>query len=101
MTEVVSVPATDELIEELRKIYAENLEIPLDNVTVDADLVADLGVDSLTQDELMALVFERFGIMDEVSDIQPMSYPTIGEIADLVQRLNGERNGERDGGQNG
>jgi acyl carrier protein len=97
MTEVVSVPATIELIEELRCIYAENLEIPLDNVTIEADLVADLGVDSLTQDELMTLVFERYGIADEVSDIQPMSYPTIGDIADLIQRLNDERNGRQNG----
>jgi acyl carrier protein len=97
MTEVVSVPATTELIEELRCIYSENLEIPLDSVTVEADLVADLGVDSLTQDELMVMVFERYGIADKFSDIQPMSYPTIGEIADLIQRLNGEENGGKNG----
>jgi acyl carrier protein len=93
MTDVVSVPATIELIEELRSIYAENLEIPLQSVTAEADLVADLGVDSLTQDELMVLVFERYGIADKFTDIQPMSYPTIGEIADLVESLNGQGNG--------
>lgn len=93
MTNPVLVPATTELIEELRCIYAENLEIPLDNVTVEADLVADLGVDSLTQDELMVLVLERYGISYEASDIQPMSYPTIGDLADLIQRLDREGNG--------
>jgi [acyl-carrier-protein] S-malonyltransferase len=89
MTTPVTVPATIELIEELRSIYAENLEIPLDMVTADADLVADLGVDSLTQDELMILVLERYGISYEPSDIQPMSYPTIADLADLVQRMSG------------
>jgi [acyl-carrier-protein] S-malonyltransferase len=87
MTNSVQVPATVELIEQLRRIYAENLEIPLEKVTVDADLVADLGVDSLTQDELMILVMERYGIPYEPGDIQPMSYPTIADLADLVQRL--------------
>jgi acyl carrier protein len=90
MTNPVLVPATTELIEELRRIYAENLEIPLDKVTVEADLIADLGVDSLTQDELMVLVLERYGISYKTSDIQPMSYPTIGDLADLIQRLDRE-----------
>lgn len=93
MTSPVSVPATAELIEELRSIYAENLEIPLDIVTADADLSADLGIDSLTQDELMILVLERYGISDNASDIQPMSYPTLSDLADLIQRLDREENG--------
>jgi acyl carrier protein len=95
MTNPVSVSAATELVEELRRIYAENLEIPLDEVTVEADLIADLGVDSLTQDELMVLVFERYGISYNANDIQPMSYPTIGDIADLIQRLGREGNGEK------
>ena len=92
MTNPISIPATIELIDELRRIYAENLEIPLDKVTVEADIAADLGVDSLTQDELMVLAFERYGISDKVNDIQPLSYPTIGDIADLIQRLGSEKN---------
>jgi acyl carrier protein len=90
MTNPVPVPATTELIEELRLIYADNLEIPLDKVTVDADFAADLGVDSLTQDELMILAFERYGISDKANNIQPTSYPTIGDLADLIRSLGGE-----------
>jgi [acyl-carrier-protein] S-malonyltransferase len=92
----VSIPTTIELIEELRRIYADYLEIPLEEVTGDADLAADLGVDSLTQGELVNLVFERYGIPDKADGIQSMSYPTIGELADLVQRLLDEE----DGGKN-
>jgi acyl carrier protein len=92
MTNPVSIPTTIEIVEELRRVYAENLEIPLEKVTADADLAADLGVDSLTQDELMILVFERYGISDKANDIQPTSYPTLGDLADLIQRLGGEEN---------
>ena len=92
MANLIPIPTTTELIEELRRIYADNLEIPLENVTMDADLAADLGVDSLTQDELMTLAFERYGISDKADHIQPMSYHTIGDIADLIQRLLGEEN---------
>lgn len=87
MTNSVSIPTTIELVEELRLIYAENLEIPLEKVTDEADLAADLGVDSLTQDELMILAFERYGISDRATGIQPMSYPTISDLADLIRRL--------------
>lgn len=92
MTNSVPIPTTIELIEELRRIYAENAEIPLEKVTADADLAADLGIDSLTQDELMILVFEHYGIAGKAKGIQPMSYPTIGELADLIEGLLGEEN---------
>lgn len=95
MSNQVPVPATAELIEELRNLYAENLEIPLDKVTFDADLAADLGVDSLTQNELIDLVFHRYGLADKARDVQPMSYPTIGDLADLIQRLSSQGDGEK------
>lgn len=93
MANSVPIPTTIEVIEEVRGIYAANAEIPREKVTGDADLAADLGIDSLTQDELMVLVFEHYGISDKVSRIQSMSYPTISDLADLIQRLLGEENG--------
>lgn len=93
MASSVQVPTTTELIEQLQRIYAENLGIPLDNVTVDADLTADLGVDSLTQDELMVQILERYGIPDKASVVQPASYPTIGDLADLILSFLGQDNG--------
>ena len=94
MATSVPIPTTTELIQELRRIYAENLEIPLEKVTEDADLAADLGVDSLTQGELMLLAFGRYGIPSQ-PNIAPMSYPTIGDLADLIRRLVREENGEK------
>jgi [acyl-carrier-protein] S-malonyltransferase len=89
----VPVPAAPELLQELRGICAEAVEIPLDMVTVEADLAADLGVDSLTMGEFLVLVLQRYGLADRASNIQAMSYPTIGDLADLILRLDGERNG--------
>jgi acyl carrier protein len=95
MTATVPVPATPELLEELRCICAEAVEIPIDKVTVEADLSADLGVDSLTLDEFLVLVLKRYGMSEMANSIQAMSYPTIGALADLIQRMNGERNGTK------
>jgi acyl carrier protein len=98
MTTAVPVPATPELLEELRRICAETVEIPIDKVTVDADLAADLGVDSLTLDELVVVVLGRYGMSAKASNIQTTNYPTIGALADLIQRLNDEGHG---GGNSG
>jgi acyl carrier protein len=100
-TTPVPVPATPELLEDLRRICAETVELPLDKVTVEADLTADLGVDSLTMDDFLVVVLERYGMSARAGSIPAMSYPTIGALADLIQRLNGERrNGEGNGGKN-
>lgn len=89
----VPVPATPELLEELRRICAETVEIPLDKVTVDADLSAELGVDSLTMDDLLVAVLGRYGMSAKAGTIQPASYPTIGALAELIRGLNDEVDG--------
>lgn len=94
-TTPVPVPATPELVDELRRICAETVEIPLEKVTAEAELGADLGVDSLTMDEFLVVVLQHYGMSDKVTTVSAMSYPTIGALADLIQRLNGERNGEK------
>lgn len=95
MTSSAPIPAISKLIDDLRHIYAENLEIPLENVTADADLAADLGIDSLTQDELAIMALERYGLSDKTGEVQPMNYPTLGDLADLIQSMSGEGdNGE-------
>jgi acyl carrier protein len=91
-TTPVPVPATPELVDDLRRICADAVEIPLDKVTAEADLVADLGIDSLTMDELLVIVLDRYGMAGTVNTISTMSYPTIRALADLVRRLDGERN---------
>ena len=90
MTAPVPVPAAPELLEELRWLCAESVEIPIDKVTAQADLAADLGIDSLTMDELLVMALRRYGMSARVDGIQAMSYPTIGDLAGLIQRLNGD-----------
>jgi acyl carrier protein len=90
VTTSVPVPATKELVEELRLICANTVEIPIDRITADADLAADLGIDSLTQDELVMAVLARYDLSAKANSIQAASFPTIGALADLVRQLSGE-----------
>ena len=91
MTTRLPVPATQELLEDLRRLCAETVEIPIGKVTEDADLAADLGIDSLTHDELVVGALERYGLADMASTVQPTSYPTLRALADLIQQLSGEK----------
>lgn len=91
MTTRLPLPAATELLEELRRICADTVEIPIGQVTADADLAADLGIDSLTQDELVVNALERYGLSDMASTIQPASYPTLRALADLIEQLSDEK----------
>jgi hypothetical protein len=44
-------------------------------------------------EEFLSLVLQRYGMSAKAGSIQAMSYITIGDLADLIQQLNGERNG--------
>jgi [acyl-carrier-protein] S-malonyltransferase len=86
------VPTASELLEELRQLCAETLEIPLDKVTVEADFSADLGVDSLTMADLLEVVLGRYGMSSVAESIPAMNYPTIRDLAGLIQQLNDKEN---------
>lgn len=82
---------SQELLDELRRICAETVEIPIGRITAEADLAADLGVDSLTRDELVEKALERYGLSAMANTVQAASYPTLRALADLIEQLNREK----------
>jgi acyl carrier protein len=84
-----SLPSGEELLEQLRALYAEGIECPVDAIADDTDLEADLGVDSLTQTELLAITLERYGVSEAGRNVQPGAYPTLPDLVKLIQRLHG------------
>lgn len=83
VSSVVAETSRDEVLDELRRMYASALEYPLDVLTEDAQLEADLGVDSLKQTSLLAKVVDRFGLTDAASP-RVWELPTLGHLADHV-----------------
>jgi len=96
VTNRVPLPASRELLEELRRICAEIVEIPIGKITAEADLAADLGVDSLSREELFVKALERYGLSAMAGTVQPTSYPTLRALADLIQQLTGEKSSGSD-----
>ncbi|MEU6647177.1 acyltransferase domain-containing protein [Saccharomonospora sp. NPDC046836] len=80
-------PVEDLITEQLRRMYADALEYPQDVLTDDAELEADLGVDSLKQTSLLSQALDHFGVADVAGDIQPTEYQTIAAVADLLREL--------------
>ncbi|MDQ3404011.1 MAG: acyltransferase domain-containing protein [Actinomycetota bacterium] len=78
------VPDVGVVLEQLRELYASTLGYPVEAITGDADLEADLGVDSLKRAEMLGRVTARFGLGDSAGDVRFIAQPTLGELADLV-----------------
>ena len=73
------------IFEEVRQILARQLEIPPENITMDTDIIADLGADSLDVVELVMMIEEKYGIM--IEDHQAKDLYTVRQIVDFIEKL--------------
>lgn len=69
-------------IEELRELIAEELELPAEEVTDDAQLADDLDVDSLSAMEIAVLLEKKYKIKINEDEIKTLS--TLLAIHELV-----------------
>ncbi|GAA3029388.1 acyltransferase domain-containing protein [Actinokineospora globicatena] len=70
--------------ERLRVLYATALQYPLEAVDPEADLEAELGVDSLKRAEMLGRVGSEFGLPPSVNDGRFLAHATLAELADMV-----------------
>lgn len=78
-------PTGDALLTELRALYAEALEYPEELITDNADLEADLGVDSIRQTEVLAQAMELYGLGTLPDTFRITQYTTLAEVAALIE----------------
>lgn len=69
--------------ERLRGIVAANLDVEPERVTRDANIIDDLGADSLDTVELLMAAEEAFAV--EIPDEQWEQASTFGQMADLIR----------------
>ena len=70
------------VFEKVQKIISENLNVPLEKVTMDTHLLDDLGADSLDAVELIMALEEEYGIEVDDEAAQNMKY-----VRDLVNYI--------------
>ena len=74
--------------EELRSMVAEILEVPEDKLTLEADFIGDLNVDSLKAIEIVAAFERKYRVIIPEKDIPNIR--NLGQIVEYTKKLNVE-----------
>ncbi|MCI7741935.1 MAG: acyl carrier protein [Clostridiales bacterium] len=73
------------IFEKVQKALAEQFEVSPDTITLDTNLVDDLGADSLDVVELIMSIEDEFGV--SISDEEAANLITVQKIVDFVEKL--------------
>ncbi len=75
------------MYEKIRDMLAKQLNLPAEKITLESDVVKDLGADSLDVVELLISLEDDYGISIPEDDI--VNVKTVKDIVDMIERLNG------------
>lgn len=73
------------MLETLKKLLADELQIDPANVTEDAELSADLGINSIELANLIMICEEKFDITIDDDDIHKLV--TVGDVVEYLESL--------------
>ncbi|MBQ4509943.1 MAG: acyl carrier protein [Clostridia bacterium] len=71
------------MFEKLKNILVEELSLNPDDITPDAELANDLGINSLDLADLVLLCEDEFGIEFSEDDIHKLI--TVGDVAEYIE----------------
>jgi acyl carrier protein len=73
------------MLEKVREMLAEALNIPVEKITPDAEIVKDLGADSLDLIELLTQLEDEHGIVIPDNDVEGLV--TVADVAAEIEKL--------------
>lgn len=73
------------IFEKVQRALAEQFEVSPDTITLDTNLIDDLGADSLDVVELIMSIEDEFGV--SISDEDAANLITVQKIVDFVEKL--------------
>lgn len=76
------------MFEKIKNLLVEELSVDEAAINPDAELVNDLGINSLELADLVLQCEERFDI--EISDDEIHKFVTVGDVANYLAELTGE-----------
>lgn len=71
--------------EEIRKMVAEIIEVPVEKLTLDADFFKDLGVDSLKAIEIVAAFEKKYRVIVPENEIPNIR--TLRQIVEYTKKI--------------
>ncbi len=72
------------MFEQIKEILVEELQVKADDVTPEAELIADLGINSLELADLALLCEERYNI--EIDENAIGNFVTVGDVANYLSK---------------
>ena len=76
------------MYEKIKALLVDELQINEDDITPSAELVSDLGINSLELADLVLLCEEKFNI--EISDSEISKFITVGDVAEYLAEVTGD-----------
>ena len=73
------------MFEKVKSVLAQQFELDPESLTMDTNLIDDLGADSLDVVELIMSLEDEFGIA--ISDNDAAQLYTVGRIVDYLEKL--------------
>ncbi len=74
------------MFEQVKNLLIDELQIEAEDITMDAELINDLGINSLELADLVLLCEERFHI--EINDEEIHKFVTVGDVVRYLETLN-------------
>ena len=74
------------MFEQLKEILIEEMQIKEDLIKPEAELVNDLGMNSIELSELVLACEEKFGI--QVDEEMARTFTTVNDVVDYLESLN-------------
>ena len=78
------------MFEKVKTILVDELSVDESEITLEAELVNDLGINSLELADLVLLCEERFNL--EISDENIHKFITVGDIVNYLEETSGGKN---------
>ena len=73
------------MFEKIKAILMEDLQVSAADITEEAELIADLGINSLELADLILMCEEKFGI--EIKDDDIHKFITVGDIVNYLSEV--------------
>ncbi|MBE6547054.1 MAG: acyl carrier protein [Ruminococcaceae bacterium] len=75
------------MYEKFADLLVEELQIDRNDITMEAELSNDLGINSIELADLVMLCEDKFGI--EINDEDIRKFTTVGDVVTYLETLNG------------
>ena len=73
------------MFEKLKNLFVEELQIDEADITMDAELIKDLGINSIELAHLVMLCEEKFDI--EIDDEDIHKFVTVGDVVNYLENI--------------